>query len=147
MLHPSLKSFNHTSHKKYYAETLLKSEFDKYQQLEQQQLLSNNNNMNILIYYNNNKSLYPILAKIAQRVLAIPATNTCVERLFSDDGNVITSLRTRSQTGEVNQLLFIRRNISTLRELFPPLIEQLKKRKNSNTSTTTMKKRKKFKRR
>ncbi|CAF1576348.1 unnamed protein product, partial [Rotaria sordida] len=43
MLHPSLKSFNHTSHKKYYAETLLKSEFDKYQQLEQQQLLSNNN--------------------------------------------------------------------------------------------------------
>ncbi|CAF1328754.1 unnamed protein product [Rotaria sordida] len=43
MLHPNLKSFNHAPHKKYYAEVLLKSEFDKYQQFEQQQLLSNNN--------------------------------------------------------------------------------------------------------
>ncbi|CAF0949507.1 unnamed protein product [Rotaria sordida] len=129
MLHPNLKSFNHAPHKKYYAEVLLKSEIDKYQQFEQQQLLSNNNNMNILIYWNNNKSLYPILTKIAQRLLAILATNICVEHLFFDSGNTITSHRTRLQTSKVDQLLFIHRNISTLKELFPPSIEQLTKRK------------------
>jgi hypothetical protein len=31
MLHPNLKSFNHTPHKKYHAEALLKSAFDEYQ--------------------------------------------------------------------------------------------------------------------
>jgi hypothetical protein len=193
MLHPNLKSFNHTPHQRYHAEALLKSEFDKYQELQQSS--SNNNNkrkqiqqqkdtqlasllddifdlptssdelqdetetktefdryiedktkidkdMNILIYWKNNKSSYPTLAKIAKRILSIPATNTSVERLFSDSGNTITNRRTRLQTSKVNQLLFIRRNLSVLRELFPPSIEQIKKRKNSNTSTTPMKKRK-----
>ena len=92
------------------------------------------------MYWNNKKSLYPILATIAQRVLSIPSTNTAVERLFSDSGNTITNRRTRLQTNKVNQLLFIRKNLSTLRELFPPAIEQLKKRKNSDASITPMKK-------
>ncbi|CAF1540071.1 unnamed protein product, partial [Rotaria sordida] len=43
MLHPSLKSFNHTPSQKYHAEALLKSKFEKNHQLEQQQPLSNNN--------------------------------------------------------------------------------------------------------
>ncbi|CAF4219378.1 unnamed protein product [Rotaria sordida] len=179
----------------YHAEALLKSEFDKYQELQQQPSSSNNNNkrqqiqqhkntqlasslddifdsptspnelqdekstktefdryiedntkidkdMNILIYWKNNKSSYSTLAKIAKRILSIPATNTSVERLFSDSGNTITNRRTRLQTSKVNQLLFIRRNLPVLRELFPPSIEQIKKRKNSNTSTTPTKKRK-----
>ena len=179
MLHPNLKSFNHTPHQRYHAEALLKSEFDKYQELQQQPSSSNNNNkrkqiqqqkntqlasflddifdlptspdklqdetktefdryiedktiidkdMNILIYWENNKSSYPTLAKIAKRILSIPATNTSVERLFSDSGNTITNRRTRLQTSKVNQLLFIRRNLSVLRELFSPSIEQIKKR-------------------
>ncbi len=196
MLHPNLKSFNHTPHQKYYAEALLKEEFDKYQQNQQQQQSSSSNNnnkkkqiqqkntklvsslddifdlptspekvsdasetksefdryiedktkidinMNVLVYWQDNKSSYPTLAKIARRILSIPATNTSVERLFSDSGNTITSRRTRLQTSKVNQLLFIRRNLSLLRELFPPVLQQTKKRKTSNTSTTPMKKRK-----
>ena len=42
-----------------------------------------------------NKSLYPNLPQIAKGVLAIPATNTPVERLFSHSGNTITDCRTR----------------------------------------------------
>ncbi|CAF1530972.1 unnamed protein product [Adineta ricciae] len=98
--------------------------------------------MNVLIYWNDNKLLYPTLYQIAKRVLSIPATNTSIERLFSDSGNTITNRRTRLQTSKVNQLLFIRRNVSLLRELFPPSIEQVKKRKNSSTSVTPMKRRK-----
>ncbi|CAF3735296.1 unnamed protein product, partial [Rotaria socialis] len=44
MLHPNLKSFNYTPQQKYHAETLLKLEFEKHQQLEQRISLSNNNN-------------------------------------------------------------------------------------------------------
>ncbi|CAF2058966.1 unnamed protein product [Rotaria magnacalcarata] len=196
ILHPNLKSFNHTPHQKYYAEALLKSEFDKYHDLQQRPSSSNNNNkkrkqihehkranlastlddifdlasspnksqdetetktefdkyiqdntkidkdMNLLIYWKNNESTYPTLAKIAKRILSIPATNTSVERLFSDSGNTITNRRTRLQTSKVNQLLFIRRNLQLLRELLPQSVEQIQKRKKSTTSTTPMKKRK-----
>ncbi|CAF1427465.1 unnamed protein product [Rotaria sordida] len=156
MLHPNLKSFNHTPNKKQHTEALLKSEFNEHQQLKQRRLsLDNNNNnnkykhiqihekqktqllssvddifdmqtspdefqgdvrmktefdrynedetkidkdMNVLIYWNNNKILHPTLFKIAQRVLSIPATNTSVERLFSDSGITITNRRSRLQT-------------------------------------------------
>ncbi|CAF4199819.1 unnamed protein product, partial [Rotaria magnacalcarata] len=77
-----------------------------------------------------------------KRILSIPATNTSVERLFSDSGNTITNRRTRLQTSKVNQLLFIRRNLPLLRELLPQSVEQIQKRKKSTTSTTPMKKRK-----
>ncbi|CAF2171903.1 unnamed protein product, partial [Rotaria magnacalcarata] len=81
--------------------------------------------MNVLIYWNNNQLVYPTLAAIAQRVLCMPVTNTSVERIFSDSGNTITSRRTRLQTSKVNQILFIRQNLSALRELFPPSVEQI----------------------
>jgi hypothetical protein len=188
MLHPNLKSFNHTPQQRYQAETLLKLEFEKYQESRPQASSSSNDNnknttllsslddifdlptspdelsdgaettseldrylkdktkisknMNVLTYWKDNKTLYPTLARIAKRVLSIPATNTSVERLFSDSGNTITNRRTRLQTSKVNQLLFIRRNVSLLRELFPSSIEQVRKRKNSSTSVTPMKKRK-----
>lgn len=192
MLHPNLKSFNHTPHEKYRAESALKMEFDKHSELERDRLPSNNNNqrkhplpkkpslpvslddvfdlpispdktetdistqteleryiadetkidkdMNILVYWNNNQSTYPILASIARRVLSIPATNTTIERLFSISGNTVTNRRTRLQTSKVNQLLFVRRNLMALRELFPSSLDLMTKRKNSSTSTTPMKK-------
>jgi len=111
----------------------MKSEFDKY--LEDHTKIDKD--VNVLLYWDNNKPLYPVLATIAQHVLCIPATNTSVERLFSDSGNTITNRRTRLQTTKVNQLLFIRQNLFTLRELFPPSLEHLRKRKNSSTTTTT----------
>ncbi|CAF3068055.1 unnamed protein product [Rotaria socialis] len=103
--------------------------------------------MNVLIYWNNNKLVYPALATIAQHVLCIPVANTSVERLFSDSGNTIIIRRTRLKTSKVNQLLFILQNLSTLRELSPPSVEQLRKRATSCTSTTSTKKSKRFKRR
>ena len=192
MLHPNLKSFNHTPHERYRAESILKIEFDKCYEVEQGRLPQHNSNqrkhpppkksslsvslddvfdlpmspdknendistkteleryladetkidkeMNVLVYWNNNQSTYPILGSIARRVLSVPATNTTIERLFSISGNTVTNRRTRLQTSKVNQLLFIRRNLMVLRELFPPSLELMKKRKNSSASTTPMKK-------
>jgi len=39
----------------------------------------------------NKKNKYPVLAKMARIFLAIPATSTSSERLFSDAGNLLTS--------------------------------------------------------
>jgi hypothetical protein len=109
-----------------------KTEFERY--IEDEKKIDKDTN--VLLYWKNNQIIYPTLSKIAQRVLCIPATNTCVERLFSDSGFTITNRRSRLQTSKVNQLLLIRRNLSTLRELFPPSIEQLRKRQNSSSTTT-----------
>ncbi|CAF1518711.1 unnamed protein product [Adineta steineri] len=92
------------------------------------------NNMNLLTYWDLNKSLYPILARIAKRILAVPATNTSVERLFSHSGNTITNRRTRLDADKVNQLLFIKRNIRILKGLYPSAVEQCTRRKNSSAS-------------
>ncbi len=91
--------------------------------------------MNVLNYWNSSKSLYPNLARIAQRVLSIPATNTSVERLFSHSGNTVTNRRTRLDADKVNNLLFIKRNMRRLKEIYPPAVEQCTKRKNSLTAT------------
>ena len=76
-----------------------------------------------------NKSLYPNLAQIAKRVLAIPARNTAVERLFYHSGNTITDCRTRIDADKTNSLLFIKQNIRALKEIFPPAVEHYAKRK------------------
>jgi hypothetical protein len=50
-------------------------------------------------------------------------------------GNTVTDRRTRLETEKVNNLLFIRRNLRTLREIFPLAAEEFRKRKHSGVST------------
>ena len=91
-----------TSPDKLQDETETKTEFDTY--IEGETKIEQD--MNILTAWKNNKSLYPTSDKIPKRILLIPATNTSVERLFSESGKIITSRRTRLQTKKMNQLLF-----------------------------------------
>ena len=49
------------------------------------------NKIKLLSYWNLNKSLYPNLARIAKRVLAILTTNASVERSFSHNDNTVTN--------------------------------------------------------
>ena len=46
-------------------------------------------------WWMNKKGKYPILARLARIYLAVPATSTPSERLFSDAGNLLTSKRAR----------------------------------------------------
>ncbi|CAF3307556.1 unnamed protein product [Rotaria sp. Silwood2] len=61
--------------------------------------------------------------------------NTSVERLFSHSGNTVTNRRRRLDADKVNNLLFIKRNLRTLKEIYPLAIEQSTKRKSSVIST------------
>ncbi|CAF2958136.1 unnamed protein product [Rotaria sp. Silwood2] len=140
LLHPNLKSFYlipneifDASNDENYLQTqpMEKTELDLY--LEDVTRIDNNTN--VLSYWNSNKSLYPNLAQIAKRILSIPATNTSVERLFSHSGNTVTNRRRRLDADKVNNLLFIKRNLRALKEIYPLAIEQSTKRKSSLIST------------
>jgi len=87
------------------------------------------NSMNAISYWNLNKSLYPNLARIVKRVLAIPATNTSVKRLFAHSSNIITNRQTLLDADKINYLLFIKQNMRTLIEIYCPEVDLCAKRK------------------
>ena len=60
----------------------------------------------------NKKGKYPILARLARIYLAVPATSTPSERLFSDAGNLLTSKRTRINPELFKRMMFLKRNAS-----------------------------------
>ena len=54
---------------------------------------------------------FPHLADAAQKYLAIVATSTTSERLFSTAGNIITTKRSALSTENVNKLVFLHENL------------------------------------
>ena len=59
---------------------------------------------NSLDFWKKKHSSYPILAKVAARVLGVPATSATVEREFNFTGNVITQKRSRLSPDTVNDI-------------------------------------------
>ena len=82
-----------------------------------------NNNMNILPYWKLNRSIYPNLARITKRILAILAINTTIERLFSDSSNTITDRRAHLDIDKSDHFLFIKRNMRILKEIYPSIVQ------------------------
>ena len=62
---------------------------------------------------------FPKLAKFAHKYLAIPAIFVSNERLFSDAGNLISAKRTNLDTKLAGQMLFLKRNIKTMKVFAP----------------------------
>ncbi|CAF1501207.1 unnamed protein product [Adineta ricciae] len=60
----------------------------------------------ILGFWSNYAKRYPTIAAIAMKVLAIPASNTTVERLFSSTKITMTDRRTRLGAQKVRYLIF-----------------------------------------
>jgi hypothetical protein len=73
----------------------------------------------ILSFWKQNKQLFPLIASIARDILAIPASNTSVERQFSSCKNTITDKRTKLGSEKLNKLIFLKKNMNTLKEKFP----------------------------
>ena len=60
----------------------------------------------------------PIIAGIARKVLAIPAANTSVERLFSSTKIIIGDRRTRLGAEKIDKLMFLQKNLISLKQMF-----------------------------
>lgn len=63
-----------------------------------------------LDYWMKHQNIYPKLAKLAKKYLAIPATSTKVERLFSELGNIVTEKRNKMAPETLGVLGFLYNN-------------------------------------
>jgi hypothetical protein len=53
---------------------------------------------------------YPALSSVAKQVLAVPATSTTSERVFSTAGNICSKLRASLAPHNVDMLTFLAKN-------------------------------------
>ena len=67
-------------------------------------------NSDPLVWWDEKKDKFPILSNLAQKYLAVSATSTASERLFSDAGNLITNKRTRIKPKLFKKIIFLKRN-------------------------------------
>ena len=66
---------------------------------------------NPLLWWKEKKAKFPTLALLAQSYLAIPATSTPSERLFSAAGNIVTKKRASLSAKHVDMLTFLHSNV------------------------------------
>ena len=66
---------------------------------------------NVLQWWKRNESRFPAIARIAKKVLCVPATSTPAERLFSTAGHIINTKRASLSTENVSMLCFLAENL------------------------------------
>ncbi|CAF3800274.1 unnamed protein product [Rotaria magnacalcarata] len=71
----------------------------------------------ILLFWKNQEEQYPTLSTIVRELFAIPASNTIVERLFSASKIIVNDKRTNLSHEKLNQLLFLKKNSTRLKEI------------------------------
>ena len=58
------------------------------------------------------EGVLPLLASLAKRILAIPASSAKSERVFSTGGNIVTAKRNRLSPRNVQHLIVIKENMA-----------------------------------
>lgn len=64
-----------------------------------------------LVWWSENSKIFPSVASIAARYLAIPATSVMSERQFSAAGRLVTKMRTRLDPKRVDTIMFLYKNV------------------------------------
>ena len=72
--------------------------------------------MPVLTWWKNHAEMLPILSKLARMYLAIPATSTQSERIFSAGGRVCSYTRTNLEPGKVESIVIINKNKNLLKD-------------------------------
>ena len=88
-------------------QTILMKEFSTYE------ILPLYSGTNILNWWKSHTEMLPVLSKLARLYLAIPATSTQSERVFSASGS---SSRSTFEPGKVEGLVVINKNKTILKE-------------------------------
>jgi len=83
-----------------------------------QEIITDPDDVNIFEWWNNiGKKKYPILALLAQKWLACPATSVPVERMWSDAGNIVSDKRASLDSDSVAMLVYLQHNLRALRNI------------------------------
>ena len=95
-------------------------------------------NQSVLQYWSARSTKYPILSKLAKKFLAIPASSSGVERIFSIAGSLARARRARLQPKTLENVIFLRQSRK------PILVKRLaqaglfKKRHRTNRKRATL---------
>lgn len=73
----------------------------------------------ILLWWRANEFQFPILSEMAKKYLAIPATSTPIERLFSELGLLITERRSNLAPGIIETLGYLHSNSNSIDYFVP----------------------------
>ena len=71
-------------------------------------------NVNILEWWKTHEGVFPLLASLAKKILAIPASSAKSERVFSTGGNIVTPKRKRLSPRNVQNLNVIKENMAMI---------------------------------
>jgi len=80
--------------------------------------LEGDDDEHLLLFWKNHNGLFPLIGAVVRDILAIPASNTSVERQFSCCKNLVTEKRTRLGSEKLNKLVFLKKNMNLLKEIF-----------------------------
>ena len=64
-----------------------------------------------LAWWKLNESYFPLLSRLAKRIMGIPATSVASERVFSTAGDIVTATRSTLRAENVDMLIFIKKNL------------------------------------
>ena len=78
---------------------------------------------NPLMWWKFREPSYPTLAKLARKYLAIPASSTPSERVFSSAGLIVSKRRSRISSDKVDMLIFLNKNRKMLKNFDMPKCE------------------------
>lgn len=76
-------------------------------------------NSNPLVWWELHSTKFPILSELSRIYLAMSATSTPSERLFSEAGNLLTTKRTRILPELFKRMIFLKKNINKFESIHP----------------------------
>jgi hypothetical protein len=68
-------------------------------------------NMTVLEWWKLNEAFFPRIARIAKKLLAVPASSVPSERVFSLAGALVSKKRARMSDDNVDLLIFLNKNM------------------------------------
>ena len=69
------------------------------------------NDTDILDFWRSNEKMFPTLARLARKILCVPASSVSCESAFSTAGRTLENRRTCLSTTSVNSILFLNSNM------------------------------------
>ncbi|CAG8518112.1 11697_t:CDS:2, partial [Racocetra fulgida] len=70
-------------------------------------------------WWHERRNKFPVMSRLAKKYLAVFASSTASERLFSNAGNLITAKRTRISPKLFKRLIFFKKNEKHLDSIYP----------------------------
>ena len=93
----------------------LENEIARYVNNAEQGSAELTSDMDVLLWWRDHAKIYPLMANLAKKYLAVQATSCSSERTFSTGGRTVTNTRTRLATCNVHMIVYVKENMDKLR--------------------------------